>query len=539
MASNDDSRDPQKPKDRWMNEHDWQAFFAEQDASHERCKQRLRTSMDPALYQARHPEPRRADEPLSIDANPFVAFRHFIDSNLHALADSFKSLPSNVADIRNASRERERDKFEELRRWTGDDTGLEPPAWATFSAKEREHGLMTLGILMGQSMSDKNVGVTREAVAALWQDAETNSLPFARVDAYATPSLSPGGACYYVRENEDNLPSTANCAQTEREFRWLSPTWFRRSPYSPVALNTTQSATGINYRAALEDLLSASLDKPLQPLRTSPIGTRWPSSVSQPAWEAPGVDWMLSLYCRKILPWPADAEGNVLQQVFSELRDAVMVKSEPKPFACPFHRATGDTPEHPERWQQEREALGLAEEAPSNDDDDDEFNPLDVELTLEEWAVMLEGMKNMFRDTDEGPDEAAVAKIVADLKGHTQAPPNIAEGVEERDEQPYEPGQREETARPSLSTSRQEELSTSKQTKPAVLSALTTTQTTRLPDGTVTTKVVLKQRFADGREETEEKMHTYLEDEQSADDGRVAQCEKVEEKPRKGGWFWI
>ena len=66
-----------------------------------------------------------------------------------------------------------------------------------------------------------------------------------------------------------------------------------------------------------------------------------------------------------------------------------------------------------------------------------------------------------------------------------------------------------------------------------VLSSLTTTQTTRLPDGTVTTKVVLKQRFADGREETEEKVHICHEPSpQQAD-----RTEAMSDQPKKG-WFW-
>ena len=43
---------------------------------------------------------------------------------------------------------------------------------------------------------------------------------------------------------------------------------------------------------------------------------------------------------------------------------------------------------------------------------------------------------------------------------------------------------------------------------PSILSTLTTTQKTSLPDGTIHTKVVLKKRFADGREESTETQHT-------------------------------
>ncbi|KXL48660.1 hypothetical protein M433DRAFT_152216 [Acidomyces richmondensis BFW] len=72
-----------------------------------------------------------------------------------------------------------------------------------------------------------------------------------------------------------------------------------------------------------------------------------------------------------------------------------------------------------------------------------------------------------------------------------------------------------------------------------ILSSLTTTQTTRLPDGTVTTKVVLKQRFADGREETQEKVHTYQEPTQKQQEHqRLDDTVDVEQPKKKKGWFW-
>ncbi|KJX93822.1 hypothetical protein TI39_contig4250g00010 [Zymoseptoria brevis] len=73
--------------------------------------------------------------------------------------------------------------------------------------------------------------------------------------------------------------------------------------------------------------------------------------------------------------------------------------------------------------------------------------------------------------------------------------------------------------------------------KPDVLSILSTTQTTRLPDGTVTTKVVLKKRFADGREESTESTHTRNE---LAEENVKQQAQAVEENEERKphGWFW-
>jgi hypothetical protein len=66
--------------------------------------------------------------------------------------------------------------------------------------------------------------------------------------------------------------------------------------------------------------------------------------------------------------------------------------------------------------------------------------------------------------------------------------------------------------------------------RPQVLSTLTTTQTTRLPDGSVKTTVVLKRRFADGAEETQESTQTSFDESAASAAGG--------QDPSKKGWFW-
>jgi hypothetical protein len=94
-------------------------------------------------------------------------------------------------------------------------------------------------------------------------------------------------------------------------------------------------------------------------------------------------------------------------------------------------------------------------------------------------------------------------------------------------------------------------------TRPSLLSTLTTTERTVAPDGTVTTKVVLKKRFTDGREESSETLHTqrsqdedanaHKADPWKANDTRILAKENaadqrehqnVEKEKRKSGWFW-
>ncbi|KAF1848126.1 uncharacterized protein K460DRAFT_277296 [Cucurbitaria berberidis CBS 394.84] len=85
--------------------------------------------------------------------------------------------------------------------------------------------------------------------------------------------------------------------------------------------------------------------------------------------------------------------------------------------------------------------------------------------------------------------------------------------------------------------------------KSSILSTLTSTERTVAPDGSVTTKVVLKKRFADGREESSESVRTQhgQEDNALAKDSwkdmpnvQTPSIEKdISKKTERGrGWFW-
>jgi hypothetical protein len=84
--------------------------------------------------------------------------------------------------------------------------------------------------------------------------------------------------------------------------------------------------------------------------------------------------------------------------------------------------------------------------------------------------------------------------------------------------------------------------------KPSILSTLTTTERTVASDGSITTKVVLKKRFADGREESSETVHTQRGQEtetQQRDPWRAFhETHPVPAKPdnnegnKRSGWFW-
>ena len=89
----------------------------------------------------------------------------------------------------------------------------------------------------------------------------------------------------------------------------------------------------------------------------------------------------------------------------------------------------------------------------------------------------------------------------------------------------------------------------SESNKPSILSTLTTTERTTLQDGTVHTKVVLKKKFSDGREESTETVHTQnpvpqgvAQTQQIAkgrerDDGKSDRKQEGKENKSRG-WFW-
>ncbi len=82
---------------------------------------------------------------------------------------------------------------------------------------------------------------------------------------------------------------------------------------------------------------------------------------------------------------------------------------------------------------------------------------------------------------------------------------------------------------------------------PSILSTLTTTEQTTLQDGSVHTKVVLKKRFSDGREESTETVHHQnavcqtrdavpksIKDEKARTTGK----DKEAKEKKSSGWFW-
>ncbi|KAK0945035.1 hypothetical protein LTR29_003382 [Friedmanniomyces endolithicus] len=256
-----------------------------------------------------HEDPRRFPQAMGRETDPspggnsvFLSFKNFVDTNLGSLADSFRQFPTNITELRaKMQEEHERRKQEELdvwQRWTGLEESPDHVQMLRDRASPADRQeAVDAAVMLLREARNRNAHVPAEKIEALYKD-ET----IGRLDAFASPMLSPGGACYYQQDSGYNAPSTAIFRAESSSHRWLSIDWFKRSPYSPVSLEQLDGLQepGGSWRGAFEDLLSAALDKPMDSREQS--GRRCPVGSIQSTRTGPGLDWCLSLQCRGILP---------------------------------------------------------------------------------------------------------------------------------------------------------------------------------------------------------------------------------------------
>ncbi|KAK5110162.1 hypothetical protein LTR85_001544 [Meristemomyces frigidus] len=580
--------------------------------------------------------------PGNSDRNIFVTFKDFVDTNLHSLTESFKSLPSNIAELKaKMQEEREARKQEELavwRRWTGLDESPDHVQMTSdrASAEQREEAASATLMLLREA-KERNAHVSPEKIEALYRD----STPPGSLDIFAAPMLSPGGACYYQPDSGYNAPSTAIWRAGTPSHRWLSIDWFKRSPYSPISLEEHPNLADYGsdwWRAAFEDLVNATLDKPMA--SREQYGQR-PNGCPQSTNTGPGLDWMLSLQCRGILPpqlpslyntrWPSASRHRPLDldEVEQHLHDFTCARRPPGRFcagtiaadiqaladeiATPAPQQDADYRElrQPEteqdlydvhsleHWRRQLEMLEqenaerlrqagcehVEMERQTTEQKDwqqrlrvqneilDALFYRDGDSALEyvdEWRRVHGGVRELMRGLEDALSngkiptddireiaegwaddtewrESGLSRLLSACKDKAERREQECEalGLSDGDDeevdptdsifQPVKPAEHAPASKPANAQPTQPHDVQSPRID--VLSSLTTSHTTRLPDGTVTTKVVLKQRFADGREETEEREHTYRE---TASRQRQTTTEaQTEEKPRKtSGWFW-
>ncbi|TKA29553.1 hypothetical protein B0A50_03566 [Salinomyces thailandicus] len=510
----------------------------------------------------------------SSDKNIFVFFKDLVDSSLSSLTDSFMSLPSNIQELREKVQgEREVQDHEELgfwRRWAALKSSADHDEalarWTDLKEIANHNGALPVQALLNQRSNEaldaaamllreaqeRNKHVRPESIHALYRDGSETGIPL----MFAPP--------------------------------WLSIDWFKRSRYSPIRLeqDSLSQCAGGKWRAAFEDLLSATLDKPMT--STEQWGMR-PDGVTQSTRSGSGIDWMLSLQCRGILPPQLPSLYN-LSGVNPHACGSFVDTSPPHgciAFApwlreidlstafCDFNDLAHEieTPasgqaEKLSGWKQheteldlynaqwdDKEVLGRQQahhEDPRTDTLEQErerrwFREQQrCDAADDLWDALSNGNTDAatqcLRDWHH-EHERPLGDILASLTSDdvTNFGPLLSAAlrrsglVDEVNDDAAERRRQECQALGLLpSDASRSTILPGQHTQVNVLSSLTTTQTTRLPDGTVTTKVLLKQRFADGREETEEKLHTYKEPLQAAEAPAAPESAKSEKK----GWFW-
>ncbi|KAG9659740.1 hypothetical protein KCU95_g839, partial [Aureobasidium melanogenum] len=411
-----------------------------------------------------------ADKPER-DDDPFADFRRFADEQINALVEGVNSLPGFSSASLAAEEQRWSDETRELRRRLEQDF---PPLFASLlGAPERrpylggpisEEARQAARVLLLQAR-DASFGVDPRKILSLYQDHGQGMMPI-----------------------HSEFPIRTTTSNTT----WLGIDWFRHSPYSPIQLeqHSTAHQHGGKWRAAFEDLLCAHLDKP-QVAREA-----WEAEDSIAAsdpdnqtlynhWAQPGIDWMLGLQCRGILPPQLPSLYNItpletkkLDRIFGKIVSGI------SNFWTPYGRTVYE------------DFTQLARIVASPDVEDlvvrSNSQP-DTELDMYDRLWMAK--------EDHGKDETEASKSSATSNNDLPAPSPKNEEAE----------------------------------KPSVIAVMTTTEKRTMPDGSVYTKRVLKKRFSDGTEENREEESTGPPD---SDDKSGSGDGGHELQDKKGGWFW-
>lgn len=572
-------------------------------------------------------------------SSPFIAFKHFIDDHLAAVAE----FPINLHDLLQKARDDRLAvavrKAAFYKHWTGSDA-------ETNTKRRQSEGLSIeaahdAAYMLLAASATKNRHVPPEKIEALYADEK------ARWDY-----------------------------QQEKGF--LSIPWFKNDPYSPISLELDPllSKYDTKWRHAFEDLLEATLEKPMT--SEERFGQRDAYAHPVSTWRGPGLDWMLSLQCRGILPpqlpswyrpgrsyetaelakvvdccvrridlhdlgwvqhyglhhinvdlqhlvrevatpFPRDVEqaGSTELDVYEQLNELANAgrqgdasrkveqvnQAQPGIAQNQSHTTGGGcsdelgravveiarqetehtTDEYLDKNNFDFEAFLAAGDRTEPSHIDKEKQMENDERTRETMRQLLElidghesdhsNLISQLFDVFADPRQTDQAELLFEEERSKRANPGLQdyqahlEFLEERERKRILAAMAEQRSRarpeedddndddngeeaevplqmPSHLPAAQAEL----QQRPRVLSTMTKTQTTRLPDGSVKTEVVLKRRFADGREETQTSTQTSFDGSTSAgagaggggadeEDDEYAMVRQQQNKDGKS-WFW-
>ena len=438
--------------------------------------------------------------------NPFIAFRRFADEQMSSLVHSIFGQPRK-------------------------------PTEPTKSAPDDDLPWIA------QAMTDEQ----RHRLRSMWQEARrevygvpTDQSPY-NDGENAEKSHDEHARCPYRPADQDvpeqNRQGRLSCSSPRAccdgglpanlhdvEVDYTVPVpwviqYLDHSPYSPHSLETQElfRQQGRKWRDAFEDLIVMQNGLPLPEevsRRRNKCNAHWVQSMLQEGLFGNG----------KLVVEPESAISRLLGLLKSPKKDArayEYLKEQQKEDEG-LRAAKNDEYEQDD----ENDADDMYDEGADNDHDDDD----DEETTELDWFQrMLCPDPKIFRDRLEA--------LASEAFKH-----------ESRQEQ---------GGRSSTTSSATRAPTADENAKPSIISTLTTTERITHADGSTHTKMVLKKRFADGREESTETTHTthghdhhlhqddkkprrIAEEQPGSEAAKKAddETEKPQEKKKKSGWFW-
>ncbi|KAI5211660.1 hypothetical protein AUEXF2481DRAFT_40246 [Aureobasidium subglaciale EXF-2481] len=415
------------------------------------------------------PSPSEADKPHR-DDDPFADFRRFAEEQIGALVQGINSLPGFSSASLGAEEQHLTDEMRELRKRLEEDF---PPLFASLlGAPERrsylggpisEEARQAARVLLLQARN-ASLGVNPNRILSLYQDHGQGMMPV-----------------------HSKFPIRTTTSNTT----WLGIDWFRHSPYSPIQLeqHSTAHQHGGKWRAAFEDLLCAHLDKPqvaydAWKAEDSIAASDLENQTLYNQWAQPGIDWMLGLQCRGILPPQLPSLYNItpletkkLDRVFGKIVSGV------SNFWTPYGRSVYE------------DFTQLARIVASPDAED-----LVLRRNMQPETEM-DMYESLWKVKEDYSEEQASSSKATSMSNNSSV---------------------------SISSS-----DPARSQKPSVISVMTTTEMRTIPDGTVYTKRVLKKRFSDGTEENREEESTGLPEQETG-----LESDGGHDKKDGAGWFW-
>ena len=453
---------------------------------------------------------RTQDEPT----NPFIAFRRFADEQMSTLFNSVfglqtpfgssSSSPNRSTKDYEAWLQEARDSRDRLDREAQEMEKI-MDIYTRAHNEQREHSATQDNV---QQPAAEDETPLRCPYRPIEQEVPkyTHTLPFPEVDSHEgghTTPLPPFGM---------SLPreflTTSLLGQQKPS---ISVAYLIFSPYSPARLEQSHALRerGIKWTEAFEDLLAVQSGQDVSTRASNRPGT----STSDWLWD------MIGIAMRE--------KGRDMQETMREKsRDMQETMREKVRDMQERHQALRSTSETTRRQPGFLDRFANSRQ-PENDADEDKDEYEDGE----------------FDDDDEDDDEE---EDITELDlynrflgfGNTATEPDtICSLVGQSASRSFAHLQHDSTP------------TETENNKPSILSTLTTTERTTLQDGTIHTKVVLKKKFSDGREESTETVHTQNPVPQgSAQTQQMAKSReredsnnerKQEGKEKKSrGWFW-